>query len=289
MNLFYCEKCHTLIREADIASGAAKLSGEDKYICATCSGKASAPIPIPAFAANSTAHIKIPKETRDAHERRESGARPHAHSSSKRPPAPDKKSGRDHVEPKSTPLIPILGGAGAAILILVIVLLMRGKPTPPKVDTVKNDTPPPKQTDPLPTPTPPTPLPTNDPPINTDKPVPPPLDLPGKGPEAEDSPRERMARRDLEGIKNWWKEHPSDAFGYAERLADFVARNRNSAAGREAVKILAEHKLPSRADQPLKHYPLDENDAAGTAFKGAARWCWAGTRKTSSIWATILR
>mgnify|MGYP000103162468 CR=1 FL=1 len=89
-----------------------------------------------------------------------------------------------------------------------------------------------------------------------------------KLPVKEDSPRDLIARRDWDAIQAWRQEHPDDVYSLADRIAGFLLRNRTTRPGEEAVRMLAELRIPSRVNSPLAHWTFDDN--SGTSARDSA-------------------
>jgi hypothetical protein len=249
MNIVYCEKCGLRIPDADVTSGAASSADEGRYICPGCTAS-KAPSKTSAGVSSrkdSTTVLPPPAKTRVLPTPRESGGGMGAAG--------------------------IVGGIAAMVLLGVVVFMFSGgKPSLPRKSEPAKPSPPP-----LP-PATPDPLKSS----GGDAVLPP--GQPGgerKQPEEEDTPRDMIARRELETIKAWGREHGDDPYGYADRLAGFLARNRTARPGQDAARLVAELKVPSRVNAPLAHWALDEGsgtsarDAAGTGaaiLKGQIRF-----------------
>ena len=251
MRICYCERCGVRIPEEDIASGRAASQEAERFLCAKCS-PAREP---PASTVSGRAHGAPTGHAPASHRTRVSAAQ-------------RTKDG---------------GGAakwvviGAAVLVSVGVVLF--------LTVGGNEPAAPRKPAPAPAPRPapaPAPIPPPGPEAQPET-TPPSPALPApekKGPAEEESPRDAMARRGLEAVKAYAKEHPDDPWTYGEMLADFLSSYRSTPAGKEAVPLQAELKLASRAGSPLAHWKFDEaegapaQDAAGAfpaTLKGQTR------------------
>jgi hypothetical protein len=261
MNIFFCEKCGFRVPDADITSGAASSAGEGRFFCTGCVA-AKAP----------------PKAPASVHSRRDSTA-------VLPPPAKTRVlSAREKPREGSMGIAGIVGGIAAIVLLGIVIFTFSGGQSTPRAKPEPEKSPSAKSELTKPEPPPPTPMPPdslqNSAGENTN-PTPVPTGGNRKPPEDEDTPRDMIARREFEAVKAWGKENPADVYAYSDRLAGFIAQNRTSRPGREAVQLLAELKIPSRVNSPLAHWKFDEGsgtsarDAAGTntgTLKGQVRF-----------------
>ena len=275
MLIVYCETCGFRLHEADIASGAAVLIGEHKYLCAKCA-VASGRKPQPATKIVSR---NTPEGTRTLRPAPDEGraapikmaAPPHilpvaSHASGHLRAAP---ASAKNTQKKKDSTALILGGVCAAIvLVLVFVFAFGGKKDEPKTASLVPEKPssvpaePAMPANPAPqkTPAPETPAPNNPrdgdalaPNTPAGAPAAPPGTLQERESAMEKEMEERKVQRAaklLEEIKAWFQTHPDDPWAYKERLGMLVGTYRSTPAAAEAAKILGELKLPEGEPSP---------------------------------------
>lgn len=140
----------------------------------------------------------------------------------------------------------IYAGAGAAVMLLVVVIVfaMRGGPTPDTQANGKKDPPKPVEV---------TPPKTVTPPVVVQPPEPPKRPTDG----GMDDIRERNARREFDDAVRRVKEAGSDVLSARRAMADFVRRYRSTEAGKEGVAYLEKLATAAarHADTPASTKP----------------------------------